>query len=284
MRKKFATRNVFGPSVFLLTLVEGFLCPFSSALAQTIANDLFDIDNSQWMSSESYDINQKRRPQEPQAKEIPAVQPQTTENLPEPPLSEAAETENADASALQDFHTPLMPGMNKGLLVRVDSTEEKKIKDFEDFEAKRLSDKNWKTPLEKFSLQANAEQDDENDAPPLKIRKSFLPSPNIAPAPSVQRESSVKKGHEALRRRAQTAPKPIPKSKEDAEACAALESYKKQQLDAIESDRQTLTALQEAIRALGLTKQLKFMTEQGGALSQVATPPTKQSLAPPNDK
>jgi hypothetical protein len=57
------------------------------------------------------------------------------------------------------------------------------------------------------------------------------------------------------------------KTPEEAAACAAIDAYKKQQLQAIQSDRQTLKALQDAIKQLGLQKELNFMAgAQGGVI------------------
>jgi hypothetical protein len=83
---------------------------------------------------------------------------------------------------------------------------------------------------------------------------------------------------------AAAAPPPKPKlSAADAAACAALDAYKKRQLAAIESDRQTLSALQNAIAQLGLNKQLDFMIGAGGSLGKQATSATNadtQTSAP----
>ena len=71
-------------------------------------------------------------------------------------------------------------------------------------------------------------------------------------------------------------PPPAPAvSTADAAACAALDAYKKRQLEAIESDRQTLTALQNAIAQLGLQKQLDFLPGVSGSLNAQAAGPVK---------
>jgi hypothetical protein len=72
------------------------------------------------------------------------------------------------------------------------------------------------------------------------------------------------------------------KSPADLAACAAIDAYKKRQLDAIEGDRRTLDALQTAIKQLGLEKQLSFMTgAQGSVGSQAENVPANVDM-PPN--
>lgn len=89
------------------------------------------------------------------------------------------------------------------------------------------------------------------------VRLPMLPNRNVESffAPPVPRAGPKAEPPSAK------APEARPEAKQkkpDAEAMAAFAAYKKKQLEAIESDRQTLMALQAAIQDLGLTKKLDF--------------------------
>lgn len=67
-------------------------------------------------------------------------------------------------------------------------------------------------------------------------------------------------------------------AKPDAAALAAYTAYKKKQLEALESDRKTLEALQAAIQDLGLSQKLSFT---GGSFSGKTPDGAKQPAATP---
>jgi hypothetical protein len=90
---------------------------------------------------------------------------------------------------------------------------------------------------------------------------SFLPNAAISPVPSKKREPT----HGRAMAKAATPPPPT-EDESDKAARAAIEAYKKQQMQALESDRRTLEALQSAIAKLGLQKQLNFMSGTTGSL------------------
>jgi len=94
------------------------------------------------------------------------------------------------------------------------------------------------------------------------VRLANLPDSRITPIP----EGAITKPQP------QVLAKVAAKPKRNPEVCAAVTAYKKQQLAAIESDRQTLNALQAAIADLGLDKKIDFTH---GASGSLATPSTE---------
>ncbi len=107
---------------------------------------------------------------------------------------------------------------------------------------------------------------------------SFLPSIKITPIPEPERARHIQTPASAAAAPAADKNKALPA---DLAACVAvLDSYKKKQLAALQSDRQTLTALQEAIAQLGLQKQLNFMTNGNSSLNaEVQNMPAKADLS-----
>ena len=201
-----------------------------------------------------------------------------TQQVPVAPSSSAASTAPVIAAPKRPIDLPLMPGMNKGFDVRVNSTDDDYVPSATTAVNKspaaqiHLPDKKWVDPS--VAAKPHNTDDSETEAP-LNVRMSFLPNQRITPIPSPEHPSALELGREQLKKgtvKKETPPKaeksqPTP---EDAAACAAIEAYKKQQLDAIQGDRQTLLALQEAIKSLGLQKQLGFIAGSGGALSTPA--------------
>ncbi len=217
------------------------------------------------MSSKTYQNNLKRNilpsEEEPAAEEKQAFVPEVKIEPTSAPARVATEA----------FAMPVLPGMNKGYDVRVSSSQDDKDKKIRLFTASlastgALPDAKWRKPTTDFFL-TQAREDEDVENPPLKVRMSFLPSPAPEAVASAKGKSPVEKGHDLLRRMAADQMKKTP---EEAAACAALDAYKKQQIEAIQKDRETLTALRTAIHSLGLDKELDFMTEKGSALSTSA--------------
>jgi hypothetical protein len=244
-------------------LVLGAGCFFACFLANA-ADSPFDLEKGDWVSSEGYDINMTRHPPQPEKEPPPVAEaPVLVPNASKPPDSPDNKT-----SALI-VRTPLMPGMNKGFNIEVDTTEDAKEKiappapeNSPDIE---LPD-NW-IPLPARKALSELKTEEGEDRQPLNIRLTFLPARTIIPLPSSEHESAAKKGHAYFKKSPDAKHAAVPKTPEESAACVALDVFKKQQLDAIQSDRQTLQALQNAIHALGLSKQLGFMTEEGSALN-----------------
>lgn len=136
---------------------------------------------------------------------------------------------------------------------------------------------------------------------PIKLRLAPLPVAKIEPipaGPATPREraklaelnnKTKKKAKAVIEEQKKNKTKQTP---EVTAACKALDAYKRNQLQAIESDRKTLDALRAAITELGLDKKLDFMTDAGAHnLMNVPTDPNKQpallNVAPhdlPNQK
>lgn len=127
---------------------------------------------------------------------------------------------------------------------------------------------------------------------PFNIRFSTLPNMSVQSAPDVRvsksRYDRQKKAAQDALKTKQTEAKggPVaeqkPATKEQNDACQALVDYRRRQLDALESDRNTLAQIKAALSDLGLGNKLSFMTQPEGAVAPVITetpapaPPTPQ--------
>lgn len=244
-------RSIFAAKCLSCLALAGALVSVADAVAT--AKEPFAIDDSQWKSPEGYDAREARNPAPLPSKETSAP----TASNPDSAVSQ----EYPDDS----FRTPLLPGINKGFNVEVESTEDKNIvTEFEMRDGVSLSEGEWKSLPASSATDAGKGDEEENQ--PLKVRMTYLPSKVPLPLPKAERSTAPRKGHDLMRRLAEQK-KIKPKTPEEAAACRALNAYKKQQIDAIQSDRETLKALQDAIKSLGFTKQMQFMVEQGSALS-----------------
>jgi hypothetical protein len=133
--------------------------------------------------------------------------------------------------------------------------------------ALHLEEQNWQDAAEaaRQAATADARANGDDQHIPLDIRMSFLPNAKITPVPSPEYKSTHGRGPLAA---APQAAEPQPKAPAaDLAACAAVDAYKKQQLEAIQSDRQTLAALQDAIAQLGLKEQLSFLAGAQGSVN-----------------
>jgi hypothetical protein len=261
---------ILGLSALLATSV---FCP--SAYAD---DDPFQIDTAHWMSFDHYKDADKRgtlaliKPQPAPEDSAPVLQAPSVA-----PIKSSAVPPVAPPTRPIDL--PLMPGLNKGFNVNITSTEEQHIsavpvidvKQDEPEEPSVYSDKNWQSPK---SIQ-KADSDEDSDKP-LNVRMSFLPNQTVQQKASPEHVSAQKLGHEEMLKAIATKTTPIPPAKTPAEvaACAAIDAYKKQQLQAIQTDRQTLKALQDAVHSLGLDKQLDFMAGNSSTLNVSGTQPT----------
>ncbi|MDD3371108.1 MAG: hypothetical protein PHE27_04700 [Alphaproteobacteria bacterium] len=251
----------------------GVACSFVSFSA--IADELFDLDIGTWTSTQTYDANLARKlvPEKPSSSQSDVKLPNQGRESPAEPLAAPERTSLRDPSPPPPlFKTPPMPSLNKQYTLEVGTTQD-------DGEKNKLlllapgnlssvgpPDKDWRPLTERLNITSPKAEDGVQDHP-LNVRMTYLPSRAVVPTPSVQGESAVKRGHELLRKLAAQKKRPKPKTREEEEACKALDAYKQRQLDALQGDRETLKALQEAIRSLGLTKELEFITEQGSTLS-----------------
>jgi len=265
---------------------------FALGVAPTLAcspgyadDNPFDLDSSHWMSFDHYKDADKRGTLD---KIAPPSLPAVSAETPETPPEGAGAAKLAVAAPTRPIDLPVMPGLNKGFNVQVNSTEDQQssltipVIDATKPADLHLSDKNWQTPA---SAQIATKDDDGEGDKPLNVRMTFLPDKKIVPIPSPEHASGIEAGRAALLKNLKNGRTPLAsqsaKTPAEVAACAAIDAYKKQQLDAIQSDRQTLTALQDAIHSLGLEKQLDFIAGSNGALnasgqqsSANTTPPT----------
>lgn len=273
--------------------------------------DPFQFDQGRWMSFERYNDYQKRgvkpnviqvRPDyDKEDKDIPqtvGTAPQAMQGDASPAGGTVAQAANASsnhtavdkgaddgkAQAMAEPSRPLnlpeLPGVNKGFSINVQSTSDTadtrpataSIVSADGKPDFKLHEQNWQHAEEVIKNVAAANADVDDDRRPINVRPSFLPNPDISPvtAPTHPSARSARIAH-ALEKEPLPKPKATPAQAENQAVCAAIDSYKKKQVEALQSDRQTLLALQSAIADLGLQKQLNFMT---GAQGPVANQPT----------
>jgi|GEM_PF-1921691 len=113
----------------------------------------------------------------------------------------------------------------------------------------------------------------ERERSQLNVRLAGLPNSQITPIPgkpaTKQRSALIAKTtFPKLASKNATTPKAATvTTPRNPEVCAALTAYKRQQLAAIEKDRETLFALQAAVTELGLTQKLDFLNSVTGSLN-----------------
>ena len=192
----------------------------------------------------------------------------------------------AVAAPVRPINIPVMPAVVNNFGLQIDSTAEAvtespaQIVTKEDGESDIALDRqNWRDAAETAREQAdqlrNASSDGERV--PLNVRLTYLPNPKIIPNEKPTRP---------LRQRLTEMPAPpkqaVPETKKQpTPECAAIDTYKKKQLEAIQSDRKTLEALQSAIADLGLQKQLNFMAGSKQSEAQSTPVPTTLPVVTP---
>lgn len=195
-----------------------------------------------------------------QAAETPAPPPPA-------PVAQQAVTQKDSAVALappeRPLDLPVMPGLSEEarFSLPVTSTEDqiKPVAHIAHIDSEpdlQLPNQNWLDANQAAQRHA-AGEDDDGDTP-LNVRYASMPS--------LKRPSSSHKTTVAALKAPLVTQIPVqPKSQQqqaaaaDPAACAAIDEYHKQQLEALRSDRHTLSDLQNAIKELGLSKELNFM-------------------------
>ena len=234
-------------------------------------DDPFQMESSSWMSFDRY----KEKPANwiaPDDRAQAALQPVVV-----PPPVTPADMPVITAPT-RPIEAPALPGLNKEFDVRVNSTEDDHWKPEAtvthlDTQPEIDLQGSWQDAAKAARANKDKKQilENENSKTAYDVRLSYLPS-RITPIPKMAKAEAKKpellqtKIPEATVVAAAPKPKEPEKPKVDPAACAAIEAYKHRQLQAIESDRKTLKALQDAISQLGLGKQLDFMTGAGGSL------------------
>lgn len=248
-----------------LSITLGFALTLLSFSGPALADDdPFDLESSSWMSFERY-------------KEKPStwMAPEVRNEAAQQPIVATAPTLPPDMPQItppaHEVVPPVMPGLNKGFDVQVNSTaDDDKMPDFSPTKPDtppgvQIESKNWKDAVETARHKDMAGEDDRVSH---GVRFSYLPNLPTAPKPKVAAVKAPAKKIETAQAKPAPAPAVVaPPPTVDPAVCAALDAYKKRQLAAIESDRRTLTALQNAIAQLGLQKQLDFLPGVGGTLT-----------------
>lgn len=261
----------------LFASVLALLAVFSTPL-RAEDQDPFQVEKGRWMSLDYYKQTLKDQP----PVQVEKSEPEATQAATMPPVQPVGETKPAAtasttpmvAQPMRPIDFPIMPGMNKDHYIPVESTMKENLDDVlppirksSKAAAFELPEKRWKSASEIIGQKENAGADpSDEDTKKVSVRMTYLPDARQIPAPG--QETVHKQNRSAA---AKTIPTPVeePKKPEaDLAACAAVDAYKKKQLEAIESDRQTLKALQSAISDLGLQKELSFMA---GANSNLTT-------------
>jgi hypothetical protein len=278
---KHITKIRFRPTVArfatlcVTTFLSGFL--YHSAFAD---DPPFEMETGHWMSFDHYKDADSRGILSPAPKDHDTSAPIADTSTITPPASTTPPT-LAVASPTRPIDLPVMPGLNKGFTMRATSTEEDNAASASVINADasstanddiHLTDKNWQSPASTGQNKMGVSATGGEGEAPLAVRLSFLPDSKIMPTPTPDHESA----QQAARLAYEIGLRPQPQAAADKKAqpavCAAIDAYKKQQLTAIQSDRETLKALQDAIAALGLQKQLGFMTSSESTLGGLQTP------------
>jgi len=181
----------------------------------------------------------------------------------------STEDDNPDnilAQPNRPLNLPVMPGLN------VASEPEKLLPESKQAEAKniplpgQLEDVLWQDAAT-AALDSGEEAEINDRQNTLSIRLANLPDTRITPVPGktvAKKRPSVLEKMMAPKVAAATSKK---QPSRNPEVCEALTAYKKQQLAAIERDRETLSALRAAVAELGLANKLDFMSGVTGILS-----------------
>ena len=253
---------------FFRLVVTGALLAALGVSAWAEDPEPFALDKGGWISFDHY---QEKAAHPPKNKPLPAVEPET---VPDAPVEKP--TAPLLAPPLRPVLLPVLPGVNKGFDLQVNSTiDDQKasaqVDSMDTTPTLRLQEHNWQSAVEVAKQHAAESADEHSDNVPLDVRMTFLPDSRIRPEPTPQRDST--RVQDALNHIAKPEQ---PKTAQDKAQCAALDAAKKKELEAIQSDRATLTALQEAIAKLGLQKQLNFSAGVGGMVPEQTPLPSGQ--------
>jgi hypothetical protein len=274
-------------SVRRVMLAASALAIVLAVSTPAFADDAFNLETTNWMSFDRYKDKPSTwiAPDDRQAAVLRNVV------MPAPTLP-----------PLRPVVAPLMPGVVNSPGLVVDTTEDDSqqeapaLANFDTSPDLQMRSKNWQDAADAARIAEDkkkrlaAGEDDEH--PPLDVRLSYLPHSEappdkviakVVPKP-VAKKVDVAEQAKPATSTTSAAAKPAapaapvataaaaPAQAADPQACAAIDAYKKRQLAAIESDRQTLAALQGAIASLGLKKQLGFMVSEGGLTVNTGNP------------
>lgn len=172
------------------------------------------------------------------------------------------------ATPTRALNFPVMPGLASHAPVTVTTTADDAMITDQD------QQRSWKNIQE---AQAAAEQDEqaqqvlaEQSEKGLHIRLPALPSSEIQSIPATRvsygKLASEAKAAALEAKAKRTTPASLKQAQVTTEACEAMATYRRRQLQALESDRKTLAQLKKVLSELGLTSKLDFMTEAEDSL------------------
>jgi len=242
------TPNSAAKMVALCLLFGGSFFPTFPAFAQDI--NPFALENQKWLSLDAYEEEKEK------AEAAPIAQKE----------KEPSEDETKVALPERAIDLPALPGMTPVASLTDPSTEEEN-------EIFLNDESKWReiSDLTQEALDNDRAQAIQADlaAAPFSVR--FAPLPNLqikAIADSrISRDAADRqKVVESVVKKKVSPPKP--KYSAPPEACVALADMRRRQLEAIESDRQTLSALKEALSQLGLSESLGYMANGEAVLSE----------------
>lgn len=247
-------------AVIAMNLFALFLAP-SQAFAQLV--DPF-ASTGEWVSFDAFLENQDKEPAVIQEPALVSPDPKADAEV-----KAAAELEKAPPERALNY--PVMPSARDASALSVKSTEEEGGQMFQE-------KKSW-LGFDEAEVESEKEEQAERlrltlDPSLFKVRFATLPRPDFSSIPSARvTTSQIDKDKKSLKARE---PAPVTaaspeKKKEQAEACEAMSEIRKRQLEAMESDRQTLSALKNALTDLGLVDKLSFMTSSQSLLSEGAS-------------
>jgi len=247
-------------------------------------------DDKLWMSIERFTdkasrfpelIGERQEKQESPSGSETAAAKESPESAQENGGTKTAEEkkEQPEEISLKAMTLPLLPGINRGFDLHISSTN-----DEETAEAETADPKMFIAPTRKIQppimpmvnqstsgesdgqeTKAAADGEEQEQRSPLNIRFAKLPNSKFAvlslPPVIKPKENDQSAARPAEKQKQETVSK-------QAQACEAPLVRRKRQLEAIESDRQTLKALQSAIAELGLDKELNFSRGAGGEVLQ----------------
>jgi len=270
-----AARHGRLPLIFL-RLIQGVGVVLSTFLiasqtwAQTEISGPFDALGAKWVTFEQFETQLE---QQDSASGVTIVVDQPAVS---PPAAQTAK------SALAEPERPLnlasMPTFSSRYALGVSSTS-----DVEDALSWIKEAERWRS-LEAMDRDEAEQRAAENlirvlGRDPFRVRFASLPSDSVKSIPAepistsvVDREAATERARKeaAMKKEALLKKVDVVQQKETNKACEAFADYRRRQLQAMESDRETLSALQAALASLGAANELSFAPRNDSALSEQA--------------
>ncbi len=235
-----------GASNRMLLFVLGGSLLFLAPAVLAEEPDLFNLEKG-WSSLEEHAASSAEKTPSDR-NEPPATSQQE--------VSHFRQNEQAKAPPERALDLPALPGMRPVEDVQALSSDQEN-KAF-------LSDESRWQQIEEFDEQGDALAAQKNLKVPV-IRYATLPNPDVKAIPDERISGAAVDRQKAFRAEKERKVKKeeVKKAEQVAspEACKALDELRRRQLEAIESDRRTLSALKKALSDLGLADRLSFMSK-----------------------